>query len=69
MISTSSLGRLLPVEWTGRRFTLRFFEAFEVWRQRQALLALDDRILKDIGISRADAYREAARHFWDLPTA
>jgi hypothetical protein len=46
---------------------MRFFEAFEVWGQGQALLALDERMLKDIGVSRADAYREAARQFGDLP--
>jgi uncharacterized protein YjiS (DUF1127 family) len=68
MTSTSSLGRLVPLERTGRRFTIRLFEAFEVWRQRQALLTLDDRMLKDIGVSRADVCREAARHFWDLPS-
>jgi uncharacterized protein YjiS (DUF1127 family) len=33
-------------------------------RQRRALLALDDRMLKDIGITRADAEREASRPFW-----
>jgi uncharacterized protein YjiS (DUF1127 family) len=33
-------------------------------RQRRALLRLDDRMLKDIGISRADAEREASRPFW-----
>ena len=68
-LETRHLGRLLPLERTGRRFTMRLFEAIEVWRQRQALLALDDRMLKDIGVSRAAISREAARHFWDLPTA
>jgi len=38
------------------------------WMQRQsqrsALLDLDDRLLHDIGISRADAEREAAKSFW-----
>jgi uncharacterized protein YjiS (DUF1127 family) len=67
MTNTTSLGRLLPFEQTGRRFTIRLFEAFDVWRQRQALLALNDRMLMDIGISRADAFREATRHLWDLP--
>jgi uncharacterized protein YjiS (DUF1127 family) len=38
----------------------------EVARQRRALLALDERLLKDIGITRADAEREASRPFWDL---
>lgn len=36
-------------------------------RQRLQLLALDDRMLSDIGISRADAYREASRAYADLP--
>ncbi len=39
----------------------------EVARQRQRLAALDDRTLKDIGISRATAQSEARRPFWDLP--
>jgi uncharacterized protein YjiS (DUF1127 family) len=32
--------------------------------QRQSLLELDDRLLRDIGISRGDARREAERPFW-----
>jgi uncharacterized protein YjiS (DUF1127 family) len=39
------------------------------WRelagQRRALLRMDDHMLKDIGLSRADALREAERPFWD----
>lgn len=34
-------------------------------RSRHALLELSDDQLKDIGISRADAYREGLRSFWD----
>ncbi|MGH6944121.1 MAG: DUF1127 domain-containing protein [Geminicoccaceae bacterium] len=37
----------------------------EVARQRRALLALNDHLLKDIGLSRADALREMRRPFWD----
>ena len=33
-------------------------------RQRQALLALDDWVLKDIGLSRADAMHESDKPFW-----
>jgi uncharacterized protein YjiS (DUF1127 family) len=33
-------------------------------RQRHALLTLDDRMLKDIGITRADVMREAGKPFW-----
>ncbi|NMQ19553.1 DUF1127 domain-containing protein [Candidatus Competibacter phosphatis] len=35
-----------------------------VYRQRRELLALDDRMLKDIGLSRADAFREGSKPFW-----
>jgi uncharacterized protein YjiS (DUF1127 family) len=33
-------------------------------RERRALLELDDALLKDIGLSRADALREASKPFW-----
>lgn len=33
-------------------------------RQRRSLLRLDDRLLEDIGVSRADAEAEAAKPFW-----
>ncbi|MCB1850802.1 MAG: DUF1127 domain-containing protein [Gammaproteobacteria bacterium] len=32
--------------------------------QRQLLLQLNDNMLKDMGISRADAIREGNKHFW-----
>lgn len=37
----------------------------ELSRQRRALLELDERMLKDIGITRGDAAREARRPLWD----
>lgn len=40
----------------------------ELARDRRRLQDLDDRMLKDIGISRADALHEASRPFWDVPT-
>jgi len=36
----------------------------ERMRQRQALAALDDRMLKDIGLDRAVVSREEAKLFW-----
>jgi uncharacterized protein YjiS (DUF1127 family) len=33
-------------------------------RQRRQLDALDERMLKDIGITRVDVAREAGKHFW-----
>jgi uncharacterized protein YjiS (DUF1127 family) len=41
--------------------------AGEVARQRRALLKLGDSALKDFGASRADAWNEASRPWWDLP--
>jgi uncharacterized protein YjiS (DUF1127 family) len=38
-----------------------------VARERRQLAAMSERDLKDIGLSRADAAREAARTCWDLP--
>lgn len=34
-------------------------------RERRELLELSDALLKDIGLTRADARREAHRPFWD----
>ena len=34
-------------------------------RSRRALSALSDEQLKDIGLSRSSAFREASRPFWD----
>lgn len=36
-------------------------------RQRLALGRLDDHMLRDIGVSRAEARREAERPVWDAP--
>ena len=38
---------------------------FERSRQRRRLLELDDRMLRDIGVKRSEALREAARPFWE----
>ena len=38
--------------------------AHERRRQRRALADLDDRSLRDIGLSRRQAEREAAKPFW-----
>ena len=46
----------------------RALAAVERWlelrRQRRALLALDDNLLKDIGLSPADAWQEGRKPFW-----
>lgn len=47
------------------------FERVTLWlearRQRRELASLNDAMLRDIGLSRADAEGEYRRHFWDLP--
>ncbi len=57
---------------TGLRLVVRdtraLFDLFTTWQKRAAtrhqLRHLDDRILKDIGLSRADAEREGGKSFW-----
>lgn len=33
-------------------------------RSRRALASLDDRLLKDVGLNRADVWRECSKPFW-----
>ena len=42
----------------------RFAKAAEVRRSRRALLQLTDRQLRDIGVTREEAMREANRPVW-----
>jgi uncharacterized protein YjiS (DUF1127 family) len=39
-------------------------DGYAVYRQRRALLRLDDAMLKDLGISRVDALQEGGKPFW-----
>ncbi len=61
----STLRRTAYQRW--RRVAHYFLTCLDVARQRRELLALDERALKDIGISRIDALREANASFWDIP--
>jgi uncharacterized protein YjiS (DUF1127 family) len=45
----------------------RFIQARAVARQRKVLAELDDTILRDIGITRAQAVNESSRPVWDVP--
>lgn len=51
--------------WRFAQFVDILLEWHERFRQRQLLLSLDDHLLKDIGISRADAEVEASKPFWE----
>ena len=46
-------------------FVWNFGRMMERSRTRKALLELSDHQLKDIGLSRSEAYREGSRRFWE----
>jgi uncharacterized protein YjiS (DUF1127 family) len=51
-----------------RRLLPNLLSSFLAWRERarsrHLLLQLDDRMLRDVGLSRSDVDRECAKHFW-----
>ncbi len=47
-----------------RSILSRLAEWRERSEQRKHLAAMSDRMLKDVGITRADAVREASKPFW-----
>ncbi len=48
---------------------LTLFQRLALWRSRRALLDLDDRALTDVGLTRAQAEREARLPVWDVPAS
>lgn len=63
----STLARALPRARTPRSIARWLRGALSLRRQRSRLADLDDRILRDIGITRAEAEAEANRPVWDVP--
>lgn len=51
-----------------RPLLLRLLDALALARSRRALAHLDDHLLSDIGLSRAEAEAEAIRPVWDAPS-
>ncbi len=45
----------------------RLFAALALGRSRRRLGELDDHMLRDLGLTRAEARREADRSIWDAP--
>jgi uncharacterized protein YjiS (DUF1127 family) len=58
------IGAAPPDAGLAVRLLATLFRWRERARQRRQLYALDDRMLKDIGITRVDVEREAGKHFW-----
>lgn len=54
----------LPKPW---QLLARLQLTLQISRERRQLAALDDRLLKDIGLSRSLAHREVERSILDLP--
>lgn len=46
------------------RIVAFLMDCVETYRQRRALAALDDHMLKDIGLTRCDVEAEVSRPFW-----
>ncbi|MFV0361427.1 DUF1127 domain-containing protein [Tropicimonas sp.] len=53
--------------WHGGRVVSRIRNMVALRRQRRNLAELDDRALRDIGVSRYEAEIESARPSWDVP--
>jgi uncharacterized protein YjiS (DUF1127 family) len=64
MISISHARPFRPVLPTFGAMVATVERLAERRRQRRALLALDDRMLRDIGLSTADAWQEGSKSFW-----
>jgi uncharacterized protein YjiS (DUF1127 family) len=60
---------LLPASFArGPSPLARLKQVIDAWRsraeERSALLGLDERMLRDIGVSKLDIWQEASKPFW-----
>ena len=63
----TTLLRFASVRRSGRTLGLaRLFDVLAVRRSRQSLAAMDDHMLRDIGLTREQANAEADRTAWDV---
>jgi uncharacterized protein YjiS (DUF1127 family) len=70
-IDTRSLFELRNVRGpASRRLLPTLMGRFRSWRERargrHLLQQLDDRMLRDVGLTRSDVERECNKHFWKL---
>ena len=58
----------IPGPAAPRRLLPNLLRRFLAWRDRarsrHLLLQLDDRMLRDVGLTHSDVDRECAKHFW-----
>lgn len=58
----------IPTLWRVNDLVIGTCDTLALWRSRRRdrrqLLSLDDHMLRDIGLSRADAFELANRPFW-----
>jgi uncharacterized protein YjiS (DUF1127 family) len=66
-MSTMSLSALWSRAGKSARHLDDFLRHRRLLRSRSALLLLDDHLLRDIGLTRAEAQTEALRRDWDAP--
>jgi uncharacterized protein YjiS (DUF1127 family) len=81
MKSIAAFADTMPMQWSALRSPrtpaagptrdlAKWLSAASRWlewtRSRQSLDELDDHLLKDIGLTRSDARREADKSFWQL---
>ena len=65
-MDTMSLGRqvIRPIGRIGAYWIELIVDIWALNRERSVLRSLDDAMLKDIGLSRADVEAEASKPFW-----
>jgi uncharacterized protein YjiS (DUF1127 family) len=67
-VLTQSLPATLGHPWHGMQAGWRQVRRWwQLAEERRQLATMDERMLKDIGLSRADVLQESARPFWDDP--
>jgi uncharacterized protein YjiS (DUF1127 family) len=65
-MSALSLTSIIALSPRNKR-TIGLLTYLALWQQRRALATMDERQLRDIGVTRAEALAEAARPVWDAP--
>lgn len=66
-VSSARVREFLDVRFRLRRILVWLQRAVQISRQRRALYRLDEGALHDLGLSRADAWQEADKPFWQQP--